>query len=644
MSMDPTRSASTPADGDAAAWLAQARHLRHAEPSAALERVQVALAAAQQQHDEPTQAACQLLCAELHHDLSNYPRSSQAAELALALFERLDDATGCFDAERALGRNGEKLGDDAQALRHLDKALAIARRQDDPRRAGLALLSMGHVQHNAGDFVGAVERCRQALELAQGGDDADLAAKAEAGLANAFARLGEYARALTHHQRCLVQFDEPSFPRERSYILNNIANVHQALGDHASAIDFHHQSLRLKQRLQDRWGEGTSLQGLGECALALGHFDQAQAHFEASLNLARSIGDSEGECELRQSLGDLAVRRGRLDEALAEYASGLQLSQRLNRRYNETTLLLRLGQLHRQRSDGGQARDCLARALQRSEDLQLRRERQRIHEELAGLLEDEQAPALALQHLRQAYRLQREIFTEDLDTRLRHLKLHLELEQAEHDRAQDRRRQQELASMNEALARSNAELAQAAAQQERLLKALERQKRLLQRQSTQDALTGLPNRRLFDQELLRALRHSRRIGHPLSVVLCDIDDFKSINDRFSHQTGDAVLHAIGRLLVRHSRKTDLLARHGGEEFALLLNGTPGEQALGVCEKIRQAIASHPWQTLQTGLAVTLSMGIADAPATDSPEALMALADQRLYAAKHRGKNQVVWRD
>lgn len=635
------RRAPAPAGDRIDAQLEQAREKRRGEPAAALALAEAAALAAAEAQDAPRLATCRLLCAELLYDLSAYERACAVGAEALAAFEALGDAPGHIDSERILGRCREKLGHDEQAEAHLRQALALSRQAGDHRRAGFALLSLGHLCHNAGDFAGSVPLYRQALELAQPLADSHLQGMAESGLANAYARMGDYAQALAYHQRCLLQFDEARFPRERSFILNNIANVHFALEDHRSAIELHLQSLELKRRLQDRWGEGTSLESLGSCYVALGELERAQSHFEASLEIAQAIGDREGECVGHQNLGDLALKQGRLAEAQRRYEAGLGLSRALGRRYNDVALLYGLGRAHRLQGEPGLARQCLERALQLTGEIHVRREEKQIHEELAALAEAGGELAQALAHLKQAYRLERDIFGEDLEARLRHLKLHFEIEKAGQEKELHRLRHVELARMNEALERSNAELAQANAQKEKLLRVLERQKRQLERQSTRDALTGLANRRLFDQELARTFRASQRYGTPMSVALCDIDNFKAINDRFSHQTGDAVLQAMGRLLARHSRKSDLVARYGGEEFALLLSNTPGEQAQAACEKIRCMVAGHRWSEIHPELTVTLSVGIAAGAGSDGPAPLLARADQRLYEAKRAGKNRVV---
>ncbi|EHR68909.1 diguanylate cyclase (GGDEF) domain-containing protein [Burkholderiales bacterium JOSHI_001] len=622
--------------------MARAQAARRHDPQAALEWARQALAQCGADQPPADTAACLLLCGELQHDLSDYDSACTHAAQALAHYQNLQHSAGMADSHELLGKGHEKLGRSAQALAQHQAALQLSQQIGDGTRSSRSLLSLGILRYDQSDFPGAIALYLQSLELAQAAGDAYCQGRALGCLGNAFERMGEYARSLAYHQRCLQQFDEGSFPRERSFALNNAANVYIALGEHQQAIPFHEQSLALKRRLKDRWGEGTSLQNLGYSHLCLDRLTQAQECLEHSLAIVQDIGDREGICMARQCLGDLAAKRGRLDDAVASYQAGLAISTELGDRYNQVLLLLCLGKVLRQQQRGDDARQALNRALQLSEDIQTKRLAQQARNELAALCEEAGDLASALAHVREAYRMEREVFSEDLDGKLRGLRLHFELEKADKEKELHRLRHVELAQANLDLQQSNERLAQANQQKEKLLQALEKQKRQLQRQSTHDALTGLHNRRHFDQELARAFRAAKRYGHALSVVICDIDDFKKINDRYSHQMGDEVLRTIGRLLTRHSRKTDVVARYGGEEFALLLTNTPGEQAYATCDKIRLLVARHPWETLHPELKVTLSMGICDDLSPDHHEPLMAQADKRLYRAKHHGKNQVVF--
>lgn len=160
----------------------------------------------------------------------------------------------------------------------------------------------------------------------------------------------------------------------------------------------------------------------------------------------------------------------------------------------------------------------------------------------------------------------------------------------------------------------------------------------------EDALTGLPNRRALDAWLPAALARAAE-GQPLAVLLIDADHFKAVNDHHGHATGDAVLRQLAQLLRAGCRYDDLPVRLGGEELLVALPHTGAAAALDTAERLRDAVARHPWSALVPGLAVTVSIGVAASdsvpPGALSAETLMSLADDRLYAAKRGGRNRVV---
>jgi diguanylate cyclase (GGDEF)-like protein len=158
----------------------------------------------------------------------------------------------------------------------------------------------------------------------------------------------------------------------------------------------------------------------------------------------------------------------------------------------------------------------------------------------------------------------------------------------------------------------------------------------LQRLASTDPLTALTNRRTFDEMLTHeAVRASRGMG-PLSLILLDVDHFKSFNDTFGHPAGDDVLRQIASAMSGCCRTTDVPARIGGEEFAVLLPGTGTEGAEVLAERIRQAIEAGPWPLRP----VTASFGIATLGPT-GPQSLIEAADRALYQAKHTGRNRIV---
>jgi diguanylate cyclase (GGDEF)-like protein len=167
----------------------------------------------------------------------------------------------------------------------------------------------------------------------------------------------------------------------------------------------------------------------------------------------------------------------------------------------------------------------------------------------------------------------------------------------------------------------------------------------LLRLSSQDSLTGLANRRVFDQTLEKECARMTRTGSPVSLIILDIDHFKALNDSEGHQRGDEYLTLVGSELTRISkRRIDLAARYGGEEFAMILPETGAAGAERIAESVRLAIASLqlPHSASPVASFLTVSVGVATARLEwrNSPEELVAAADRALYDAKRSGRNHV----
>jgi len=156
-----------------------------------------------------------------------------------------------------------------------------------------------------------------------------------------------------------------------------------------------------------------------------------------------------------------------------------------------------------------------------------------------------------------------------------------------------------------------------------------------------DRLTSLHNRQAFDHAFEAEAARFDRYGRPFSIILFDIDHFKSVNDRFGHPAGDAVIVAVAQTLTRTLRGIDFSARYGGEEFVVLLQETPLQQAADLAERIRHAIESTATGAAAQNIAVTCSFGVAAAPeCSHEPRALVKLADDALYRSKQAGRNRV----
>jgi diguanylate cyclase (GGDEF)-like protein len=165
---------------------------------------------------------------------------------------------------------------------------------------------------------------------------------------------------------------------------------------------------------------------------------------------------------------------------------------------------------------------------------------------------------------------------------------------------------------------------------------------LLNQLATTDGLTGLVNRRVFFERLSEEVKRSRRYPNTVSLLVIDVDHFKKINDRLGHPAGDEVLKKVAGALNRFARETDVVARHGGEEFALLLPNTTEAGAQAVGERIRQGVEALRVEWEGKTISVKVSIGVTSLEKEeDTAETLVARADQSLYAAKETGRNRVI---
>ena len=157
-----------------------------------------------------------------------------------------------------------------------------------------------------------------------------------------------------------------------------------------------------------------------------------------------------------------------------------------------------------------------------------------------------------------------------------------------------------------------------------------------------DELTGLYNRRAFQESLDMELRRSKRYQKPLSLIMIDIDGFKGINDSFGHQVGDTVLRSLAVYLQRAVRETDLLARYGGDEFAIILPETKAEEAVVLAERLKKSVKRNPITAGESSYSITLSIGVADIlnGRIGNEDELISQVDKVLYMSKGQGGDSV----
>lgn len=194
---------------------------------------------------------------------------------------------------------------------------------------------------------------------------------------------------------------------------------------------------------------------------------------------------------------------------------------------------------------------------------------------------------------------------------------------------------------------ANEKLEQQLAQSSDEVDTLRRNMERIQKEAMTDPLTGVKNRKTFDQEIERCVLAARKEGEPLALLMADVDHFKRFNDQWGHQTGDHVLRLVAEVMKANIKGQDTLARYGGEEFSIILPGTSLENAKMLADRMRRAIESRRLKKRRTeedlGL-VTISIGAAQWRPNELSESLIERADSCLYMAKAAGRNRVVGDD
>lgn len=170
---------------------------------------------------------------------------------------------------------------------------------------------------------------------------------------------------------------------------------------------------------------------------------------------------------------------------------------------------------------------------------------------------------------------------------------------------------------------------------------LEQQQAELERLVRIDHLTGLLNRRSFFAEAERELQWAKRTGQPVALIMLDLDDFKAINDTWGHAAGDETLRTVSEMLCAEGRSTDVVARQGGEEFAVIVRGAGIDEGARLAERLRAALAALVIRIDDQQIAVTGSFGVTEIrPADHDPDDAVKRADAAMYVAKRRGRNRV----
>lgn len=541
-------------------------------------------------------------------------------------------------AERALLEQAEDLrrqGALDAAIRLGERAVASAEARGDARMTAIAQTSLANYHRYVPNSLTAIHLLNRAEHYFR-----TVASPALARVLTfkgmVLSDLGDHSRALDLYREALGVFDlhrAEADPVQEATCYGSIGIACTQLGEFEQAEDAYRKSLKLYGGVRNAEGMGYLYNNLAilrvraiqaipagerDSAAAAGLADELFEFIEQGLQLnARSIHSAHLGALLRGTRGDGLRALGRAEEALPDLEHSLAAYEQMNSPRGQADVAADLGAALLELGRDDEALSRLHAGLEVAVAHELKDYQRRLRKQLSDGYEKRGDFREALDQYRTYHKLERELHDRDTQKKLQQLALREEIQQALQEAREHSRRSEQLSAQNEALR----------------LQTLE-----LDRIAHVDALTGLANRRRFE-EATAALPAALPIGRAIAVL--DIDFFKRINDTWSHAMGDRVLQAVGALLRAQCRDQDLVARIGGEEFVLLFDEIAPAQACEACERVRTAIESHEWDTLQPGMPVTVSIGLALADDRSAMTELLLLADKRLYAAKRNGRNRVV---
>jgi diguanylate cyclase (GGDEF)-like protein len=540
--------------------------------------------------------------------------------------EKIAQAISIHDKINAINQLAWELriGYPERARRLSTEAASLAKSGDHPvYDQGLAasLVTLAFLESEDGDLESAISDCHKALSLLKDDPTNDCLITAWYTLGWSYYYSGDFPAALEYGLKALNKSEEVGIKENEAWALDLAASTFK---DPTQAIPMYQKALRIFDELNASEGQARVLNNLACTLLELGDHSTALEYSRKSLQLAQGTRLNRDEINITGTIGEILLAMGEYGQAKKYLQKAKVLAEIYGRDISYLYILVSLGQVYLAQNDIEKAEKQLFFALETATKWNLKHEKMRCHQFLSELYEKQAKPDKALEHYKLFHSLKESVAGESSARQIAILKMNHQVETTQRDM--------------EIQLLQNAKLQLEIDEQRRI-------QSILENLATRDSLTNLYNRRHFltlaEYEWKRALRY----GNPFSVLMLDLDDFKQINDRFGHATGDQALIMVAGLIQGALRKVEIAGRYGGDEFAVILPETPTKKGLIVGKRIHDKVVGQSIKT-KTGLInLTVSIGVAGlsngtSDQVKSLEELLLRADLALYQAKGSGKNQV----
>ncbi|HHO56755.1 MAG TPA: diguanylate cyclase [Trueperaceae bacterium] len=508
-----------------------------------------------------------------------------------------------------------------QARVNGQNALAIFTDIDDKVARQRVLNTLGLVEGISGNLTKAIEFFDRSLLLANELDLILARAKAFHNLAVAYEGINDFDISLDYYLKAIEIYENANDTKNVYKALQNIGVIHYNLENYDEALNSLLKTVEIYKDSNDKNTRGLAFLNIGRSYHKLNDYKKALDYLEQSIIILEQAGNRPGLSDALAEIGLVYMDMKMFTEAKDYITKSIKSKKALNDAIGLASSHYFLGKLYFEQNQKPKALKTLLKALNLAQKAQAKLLTQDINKELANSYKIIKNYKKAYRHLSEHVKIRAELFERDSYNRTQTLLVRHKIAQDDKDR-EIMRRNRELQIANENL------------------KILTQR---LEKQTKEDSLTKLYNRRHFDNILEKEFKRSHRYQKPLAVMICDIDNFKQVNDKFSHSVGDQVLIQIAQIFKNNIRANDTIARFGGEEFIALFPESNADKALEICERLRISVEKHPWHKINPELKITISIGICDDKTLANGEAMISKADDALYEVKESGKNSTkIW--
>lgn len=574
------------------------------DPDASKREAESVLVALQKQPDADLAIRAHLLLCDYYseRDRDAAQRQIDAASALLGVATRPGLRAGILNCQ---GESFETIGDNAQASSLYDQAVQVAGDAHDDEMLAEALFSRGYLRGLSGNYADGLADLRRAQALFENLHLPQQALTALDSIAIIYNRMGDFDEAEHLYENAIDAQRRAGLTREEAITWYNLGRARENLQKLEPARTAYNESLRLNLQLKYLRGQAYSWRGLASVNAAQGDASTALSLLDKASNLQKQVPDARLAAQIQLLRGTVLHQLKRLSEAASELQQALVV--------------------FRQADSPG--------------------ELGAVYDELAGVEADLGNWRDAYDYRTLAKSTATRLLRNQIDQRFATLKVEFDTETREKENAlltlQNDANQKTLAQKQRAGKLQNTVIALTV-----LLAAVLAAIMIYQRRNTRrmralamtDELTGAPNRRAILGQLNELLRES---PDPTSLLIIDIDHFKTINDRHGHLVGDETLRALTTHLVASLGQAGYFGRLGGEEFAAILPATGIEQAVATAERVREQVMQIDLSRWLGERRLTVSIGVATStPLRDSITGVLRRADTALYAAKDAGRNCV----